>query len=200
MGNASSNNSTTSSTATNSVENSTTSSSTTTSTTSSSTTTQPEAPIICTPPEDELCDVLISLSCPFENRVIFIESAFYGRASQDLCPSPNITLNTNDTECRAELTALKTECNGQRECQLPLCELITFDDPCPETHKYFTADYICIEPTTTTTTTSTSTSSSTTVTEGNGTTTDNGGSGGESTSTSTTTGGVTTDNGGQGGL
>lgn len=81
--------------------------------------------------------------------VIEIVNAFYGRASADVCVDGEGGLV--NTTCAATLEALPLECNGQTSCQLPLCELITFEDPCPETKKYFSADYLCVAGPTSTT-------------------------------------------------
>ncbi|XP_056625084.1 protein eva-1 homolog C isoform X2 [Triplophysa dalaica] len=88
----------------------------------------------------------LSIRCPARTSVAVL-SAFYGRRvpSQYLCPHSNPNMTVESTDCTSTTAILKvmSECQDQRECQIPVVSPVFGEDPCPETTKYIIVSYKC---------------------------------------------------------
>ncbi|KAM9834490.1 lymphocyte antigen 75-like isoform 2-T2 [Syngnathus typhle] len=78
-----------------------------------------------------------TLECP-EERVIRIQSAFYGRRRSDVCPNSNAT----DGTCTVDLSFYKTMCDNDHDCTIQLLD----SHSCPGvSSKYLYIVYSCEE-------------------------------------------------------
>lgn len=88
----------------------------------------------------------LSIRCPARTSVAVL-SAFYGRRvpSQYLCPhsNPNVTVESTDCTSTTAIQKVMSECQDQRECQIPVVSPVFGEDPCPETTKYIIVSYKC---------------------------------------------------------
>ncbi|XP_067313627.1 protein eva-1 homolog C isoform X2 [Pseudorasbora parva] len=88
----------------------------------------------------------LSIRCPTRTSVAVL-SAFYGRRvpSPYLCPyaNPNITEENTDCISTTAIQKVMSECQDQRECQIPVVSPVFGQDPCPETSKYIIVSYKC---------------------------------------------------------
>uniref|UniRef100_A0A8D3E868 SUEL-type lectin domain-containing protein n=1 Tax=Scophthalmus maximus TaxID=52904 RepID=A0A8D3E868_SCOMX len=73
----------------------------------------------------------LRLHCP-RHSTISIQAAFYGSGEAWLCRIPVFALQK-----------LLSECQSNRDCQLPVNPLLFGKDPCPGTAKYLHVDYKC---------------------------------------------------------
>ncbi|XP_026226949.1 protein eva-1 homolog C isoform X2 [Anabas testudineus] len=85
----------------------------------------------------------LRLHCP-RHSTISIQSAFYGSGGAQLCRADPDPLRAHNHSCSA-FTALQllSECQSQRDCQLPVNHLVFGKDPCPGTGKYLHVTYKC---------------------------------------------------------
>ncbi|KAM3602087.1 uncharacterized protein V6R79_024026 [Siganus canaliculatus] len=85
----------------------------------------------------------LRLHCP-RHSTISIQSAFYGHGGTQLCGG-ELALTGHNHSCSAftALQKLLSECQGHRDCQLPVSHLLFGKDPCPGTAKYLHVDYKC---------------------------------------------------------
>ncbi|KAF0038667.1 hypothetical protein F2P81_009151 [Scophthalmus maximus] len=99
----------------------------------------------------------LRLHCP-RHSTISIQAAFYGSGEAWLCraapdpapdpapaPAPDPPLGARNHSCSAftALQKLLSECQSNRDCQLPVNPLLFGKDPCPGTAKYLHVDYKC---------------------------------------------------------
>ncbi|TNN48321.1 Protein eva-1 C [Liparis tanakae] len=87
----------------------------------------------------------LRLHCP-RHSTISIQTAFYGSGAARPCGSdPEPPLGALNRSCSAftALQKLMSECQSQRDCQLPVNHLLFGQDPCPGTAKYLHVDYKC---------------------------------------------------------
>lgn len=91
--------------------------------------------------KETLCEhSVLSISCPLGTGISVV-SAFYGRISQDICPSSSSNLTTI---CKATLASNKVRatCNGNPSCRISASNRL-FGDPCYGVFKYLTVAYFC---------------------------------------------------------
>ncbi|XP_073675404.1 rhamnose-binding lectin-like [Garra rufa] len=81
------------------------------------------------------------LSC--ETGVISVQSATFGRTSSLICSVGRPPSETSNTGCSMDVPAVSKRCNGLRECEINTQGLAS-RDPCADTYKYYTTNYICI--------------------------------------------------------
>ncbi|XP_067348203.1 protein eva-1 homolog C isoform X2 [Channa argus] len=87
----------------------------------------------------------LRLHCP-RHSTISVQSAFYGSGGAQLCRAdPDALLRADNHSCSAftALQKLLSECQSQRNCQLPVNHLLFGKDPCPGTTKYLHVAYRC---------------------------------------------------------
>ncbi|XP_058483529.1 protein eva-1 homolog C isoform X2 [Solea solea] len=87
----------------------------------------------------------LRLHCP-RHSTISIQSAFYGSGEASLCradPHSGPPLRNHSCSAFTALQKLLSECQSNRECQLPVSHLLFGRDPCPGTVKYLHVDYKC---------------------------------------------------------
>ncbi|XP_034405750.1 protein eva-1 homolog C isoform X1 [Cyclopterus lumpus] len=87
----------------------------------------------------------LRLHCP-RHSSISIQAAFYGSGAARLCGSdrdPPLRALNHSCSAFTALQKLLSECQSQRDCQLPVNHLLFGQDPCPGTAKYLHVDYKC---------------------------------------------------------
>ncbi|KAK2828345.1 hypothetical protein Q5P01_019379 [Channa striata] len=87
----------------------------------------------------------LRLHCP-RHSTISVQSAFYGSGGARMCRAdPDTLLGADNRSCSAftALQKLLSECQSQRNCQLPVNHLLFGKDPCPGTAKYLHVAYRC---------------------------------------------------------
>ncbi|XP_050972622.1 L-rhamnose-binding lectin CSL2 [Labeo rohita] len=88
------------------------------------------------------CDGFVHrLSC--DTGVISVQSTTYGRTSSLICSFDRTPSEISNTQCSVDVSAVSKRCNGLRECETNTPGLAP-RDPCPDTYKYYTTEYICI--------------------------------------------------------
>ncbi|MBN3309009.1 EVA1C protein, partial [Amia calva] len=87
----------------------------------------------------------LRLHCP-RHSTISVLSAFYGHSELQLCPSHSHYAMTSGNRSCSKSTALQkivSECQGFRDCKLPVNNRVFGCDPCPGTTKYVLVSYKC---------------------------------------------------------
>ncbi|KAI2661385.1 Rhamnose-binding lectin [Labeo rohita] len=78
-----------------------------------------------------------------DTGVISVQSTTYGRTSSLICSFDRTPSEISNTQCSVDVSAVSKRCNGLRECETNTPGLAP-RDPCPDTYKYYTTEYICI--------------------------------------------------------
>ncbi|XP_051964610.1 L-rhamnose-binding lectin CSL2-like isoform X2 [Xyrauchen texanus] len=78
-----------------------------------------------------------------DTGVISVQSAYFGHTSRNICSVGQNTNETSNMTCTMSVSIITKRCNGLRECEINT-QGLTEKDPCIETYKYYTTNYICI--------------------------------------------------------
>uniref|UniRef100_A0A3B3HRU2 SUEL-type lectin domain-containing protein n=1 Tax=Oryzias latipes TaxID=8090 RepID=A0A3B3HRU2_ORYLA len=89
--------------------------------------------------------VLSSVLVEFDNGVIRVQSALYGRKNNKTCSEGRPPREFSNTGCSQNGTGdfVKNRCNGKKVCEISTNDVIS-PDPCYGTYKYLQTNFTCV--------------------------------------------------------
>lgn len=97
----------------------------------------------CTAGEETICKNNDYIFQCTGNRVIKIQSMFYGRRSDTICGSSAVP--AGGCSAKSALGVLSSKCNGKRFCYINTIPQTLYGDPCAGVDKYIQVSWKCIE-------------------------------------------------------
>ncbi len=82
----------------------------------------------------------VTLTCPEGQAISYVQSAFYGRADNTICPDANGSPVTTSCFTPGFRNEVELRCMARRACTVPFSVV---EDPCPGTSKYAKVSYGC---------------------------------------------------------